>query len=87
MITRRAGVRSREIEGGELALMNADDTTLILLNPLGAAVWELCQQPQSVQSLTSTLLECFADVEEAVVRADVKSFVARLKDLGVVLSD
>jgi hypothetical protein len=87
MIHRKSSVRSRDLEDGELALMDADDTIMILLNGVGAAVWELCATEQTVDSLTSKLCEHFSDVAPASVRADVDSFVVRLTELGVVWDD
>jgi hypothetical protein len=84
MIVRKAGVRSRSIEGGELALMNDDDTTLVLLNELGAVVWELCSREQSMETLTATLSERFPQADEQVIRADVAAFVDRLRELDLL---
>lgn len=85
MIARRAGVHSRDLEGGELALFKSEDSQLILLNEVGAAVWELCDGTRDVGAIAAILQEPFAEmVGPDRVQSDVAAFVARLLELGAV---
>ena len=84
MIARRAGVHSRDMEGGELALFKPEDSRLILLNGIGAAVWELCDGTRDVGAIAAILEEPFEMVGSDRVQSDVAAFVAHLLELGAV---
>ena len=56
--------------------------TMLALNFLGTAVWKLCDG-RSIDAIVADLLPQF-DVEEAVLRADVRTFLDELAEKGFI---
>lgn len=83
-LVRVADVRSRELESGEIALLGSDEKQLILLNAVGAAVWDLCDGSLSQEAVIATLQEHFSKVPREQIGLDVKQFVERLVELQVL---
>ena len=84
ILSHRTDVRSRELPNGEAALMTPDDEVLILLNPLGVVVWELCDGARSVDEIAATLAGQFTSVTAEQIAADVAQLVVELQRLGVL---
>ena len=84
ILSHRDDVRVRELPNGEAALMTPDDQVLILLNPLGAVVWELCDGQRALDEIVATLATQFTGVSVAKVTEDVARLVAELQRLGVL---
>jgi hypothetical protein len=69
------------------------DDEVIMLNPatsdyfglagVGARIWELCAEPQTIDGLVAMLVEEY-DVEVATCSAEVRAFVADLESSGLV---
>jgi hypothetical protein len=83
-LVRVADVRSRELESGEIALLGSDEKQLILLNAVGAAVWDLCDGSLSQEAIIAELRAHFSKVPGEQIGADVKQFVERLVELQVL---
>ncbi len=75
-------VVSCELAGGA-ALLDLRSSTYYSLNPVGAHVWELLQQPTSVADLQEALLARY-EVEPAQCRQDLTQLLASLGELGVI---
>ncbi len=84
ILTQRTDVRSRELPNGEAALMTPDDEVLILLNPLGVVVWEMCDGECAVDEIVATLATQFTSVDVAQIGEDVARLVGELQRLGVL---
>lgn len=77
----------REI-AGDLLLVPAGKTALdfngmITLNEMGGEIWKLLPQVQDEEELISRLLDEY-EVEEAVLREDVGTFLTELRTLGIL---
>ena len=83
--TRTAGTGSRELPNGELALLSSDDEQLILLNALGAVVWELCDGARSPEAIAAIISEQFRDVPPGQISADVEALIRELGRVGAVV--
>lgn len=68
---------------GEAAILNMATGIYYGLDPIGARVWELIQEPASISRLRDTLLEEY-EVESAQVEADVKVLLADMASHGLV---
>ena len=65
--------------GTSIVLMNG---TIHSLNILGTEIWKLCDG-KMLDEIVSALKDIF-DVEQAILEADVNSFLAEMKGLGLV---
>ena len=77
MITRGEGWLSAWV-GQEHVMMSADTGTCISLSETGGRIWELLEQPRSVNALCAALAQEY-DAEPSVLREDVIEFVERLR--------
>ena len=68
---------------GEAAILNMTTGVYYGLDPIGARVWELIQQPASVARLRDALLEEY-EVEPSVVEADIKALLSDMMSHGLV---
>lgn len=77
----------REI-GGESFLVPLgktvyDSNGLFVLTELGAFIWDLLPQAQSEEDLLRAVLAEY-EVDEATARADILSFLDKLKAMGIL---
>lgn len=52
-------------------------------NPSGAYIFELLKTEQTEDSIVEAMFEKY-DAPEDVIRADVKEFIAKIKEIGVL---
>ena len=68
---------------GEKVLLNYADGVYYSLNEVGARIWELVQEPTSVETLLATLLAEY-DAEPNECEADLVNLLGELSGLGLV---
>ena len=79
-------LRYKRVEGKFLVSQLADETVLMDtvsgdymgLNPVGTAIWELMQEPQTISTLVTTLTGRY-EVTEAQCRQEVEPFLQELE--------
>lgn len=59
---------------------------MVTLNDTGALVWELLEQPQTMQSLIEELMARYA-VDQETAQKDVEGFVNKLIPIGAILEN
>lgn len=64
-------------EGGEGVLLNLETAAYFSLNPLGALVWQLLEEPATLQSIVDGVRAAVDDAPPGV-RADVEQFLGEL---------
>ena len=64
-------------------ILGLRDGVYFELNEVGARIWQLLQQPRSLQSVLATLLDEY-DVGAAQCEADLLSLVERMLSRGLV---
>ncbi|MFZ0412975.1 MAG: PqqD family peptide modification chaperone [Candidatus Acidiferrales bacterium] len=69
--------------GDEASILNLKNTVYYGLDPVGARVWTLLQQPCSVEQLRDTLLEDY-EVESARCENDLLSLLEKMRDEGLI---
>ena len=69
--------------GGESAILNLSNGVYYGLDPLGARIWELIQQPRTVSEVKDAILEEY-DVEPDVAERDLVALLTHLSDEGLV---
>jgi hypothetical protein len=73
--------------GDEAAILDLDAGVYYALDPVGARIFELLQQPARLGDVVSTLLVEY-EIDEETLRRDVLGFVSDLHDKRlVVLAD
>lgn len=70
--------------GDEAAILNLKNTVYYGLNPVGARVWNLLQQPRSVGELRDALLDEY-DVEPERCEHDLLELLEKMRSEGLIL--
>ncbi len=68
----------------ELMMLNVEQGAYYSLNPIAAEIWNLLEQPASVQDLVAGLRKRYA-VSPEQCRADVLAFLEQLHANGMIL--
>lgn len=68
---------------GEAAILNLRSGIYYGLDPVGARVWHLVQQPRTFAELRGLLLSEY-DVEAAALEADLRDLLGRLSAQGLI---
>ncbi len=69
--------------GGESAILNLKNGVYYSLDPVGARVWNLLQEPRSVQEVCETLLGEY-DVEPQRCESDLHALLEKLLGEGLI---
>jgi len=83
VVLRRSPHTAWQTIGDEAVIMNLDGGRVLGLNPTGTLVWSLLEE-RDEDGLAHAVLERF-DVDEETARADVRSFLALLRERGLVV--
>ena len=68
---------------GEAALLNMKTGLYYCLNPMGAWIWNLIQQPKTLQELRDSLLKEY-EVEPSRCESDLLSLIEQLEAEGLI---
>jgi hypothetical protein len=69
--------------GGEAAILNLQNGVYYGLNPVGAHIWNLIQQPVTFGEVRDALLREY-DVESTVLESDMQELLGQLIEQGLV---
>jgi hypothetical protein len=69
--------------GEEAAILNLKNSVYYGMNPVGARVWDLLQQPKSVRELRNALLEEF-EVDEVRCGGDLLALLETMRSEGLI---
>jgi len=69
--------------GDESAILNLKNSVYYGMNPVGARVWNLVQQPKSVSQLRDALLEEY-EVEAAQCERDLLDLLEQMRVEGLI---
>jgi len=73
---------STEIDG-ESVILHMEQGKYYGFNEVGTRVWELAQEPHSLEEICRTILEAY-DVDEERCRADIRELITELIELDLV---
>lgn len=77
----------REVAGDTLLIPTGQTTLdingMICLNEMGAEIWKLLPEVEDEEALIARLLDEY-DVQEAILREDVRAFLDKLCQVGVL---
>ena len=83
---RRAdGATKREIDG-EVFLIGAQNQSLFHLNALAAAIWNLLEEPLTIDEMVEIIRRAFPDMPGDAVSSDVGKLIKRLAANNLVAS-
>lgn len=68
---------------GESVLLHTDSGKYFGFNEVGTEIWEMIQEPQSVETLSYEMVDKY-DIDHETVRADVEALLTELIDKGLV---
>jgi hypothetical protein len=85
MVSRQGDWLSARV-GDELVMMSAASRHYVGLSEVGARIWELIEQPRSLDDVCALLVEEY-DVAPDVCRGEVESFLRELMNHGAVALD
>jgi hypothetical protein len=69
--------------GAESAILNLKNGVYYTLDPVGARIWSLLQEPRSVSEIHDAILGEY-DVEPARCQSDLIALLARFADEGLI---
>jgi len=67
----------------EVAILDLQAACYFGLNEVGAFIWQLLDEPRSVQGICDSVVEEFS-VDQATCQADVVRFLSSLQQAGLV---
>ena len=67
----------------EVVILGLKDGVYYGLNPVGAFIWNLIQEPKTVAEIRDAVLEEY-DVEKEICENDIMELIAELSDKGLV---
>jgi len=83
-IPRRVDVEMREVpESGNLVLLDPAGVEMIVLNPIGAVIYQLVDGARDIHAIASIVTDALAAPLDQVTR-DVEAFVAELSARGLL---
>jgi hypothetical protein len=68
---------------GEMAIVNFENGVYYGLDPTGARIWKLLDEPLTIEELCRSLESVF-DVEQSRLESDVRVFIGELARQGLV---
>jgi Coenzyme PQQ synthesis protein D (PqqD) len=65
-------------------LFDPETGDLKCLNPLGGAIWKLCDGSFSFEEIKKIISERYTDISDDVIHKDVAAFFQELLDIGYI---
>jgi hypothetical protein len=74
-----------EMPDGEMVVLHTENQNIITLNPVGGAVWELCDGQHQTQDIIKMISESMSNMDFAQVEHDVKTFIDEMIRAGLIM--
>ena len=68
---------------GEAAILNLKNSVYYGLDPVGARVWNLIQEPKTLAEIRDTLLGIY-DVDSLKLESDLRALLSELAEQGLI---
>ncbi len=81
----RPGLLVEEFED-ELVVCDPEQEEVVVLNPMAAAIWELCDGTRTVEEIAEEVVAALP-ADRGQVLSDVESFIGDMTRRGFVVSD
>jgi hypothetical protein len=72
--------------GGEIVILNAKSGQYYGLNPMGATIWGLLEQPKTVKELQELILEQY-EVDALTCEQDLRELLHQMQEKGLIEVD
>ena len=83
VLTRAEGFSTAQVQN-DLMMLNVEQGAYYSLDPIGAEIWKLLEQPASVQAIVDNLRRRYA-VSPEQCQADVLAFLEEMQKNGMIL--
>lgn len=83
-LSRREGLLSEDFEDG-LVICDPVSEQVVHLNPMAAAIWDMCDGAASAEDIVLVIAEAFPAVDLEQVRQDVRNVLGGLRAKGFVI--
>ena len=83
VLTRAEGFSTAQVQN-DLMMLNVEQGAYYSLDPIGAEIWKLLEQPASVQAVVDNLQRRYA-VSPEQCQADVLAFLEEMQKNGMIL--
>ena len=67
----------------QLVLLSPIDFSYHAVDPVGARIWEILEQPHTIDQIVATLTTLYS-VDPDTCRTDVEPFIDRMVEIGVL---
>lgn len=81
-ITFAETVFAQEVDG-EMVLLDMESENYFGLDEVGTAIWQAMQEKETLKEVFEVLLEQY-EVEEEMLEEDLKAFVKKLQESGLI---
>lgn len=71
---------------GEVFLVEPDSQEVFYLDAMGAGLWRLIAEPQSLQEAVAVYLAAFPDADPETVESDLQAALRTLLDRGLAVA-
>lgn len=82
VISRSEDYLSNEIDG-EIVMMNIETGAYVSLNPTGKSIWDLLNEPTSIDVIINSLIEEY-NISKEACENDIKPFIQKLIDQKII---
>jgi len=72
--------------GGETVILDLKSESYFGLDEVGTRIWQLLQEQEDIQTITTTMLNEY-DVEEEQLEKDIQNLLTQLNKAGIVTFD
>ena len=72
--------------GGETVILDLKSESYFGLEEVGTRIWQLLQEQEDIQTITTTMLNEY-DVEEEQLEKDIQNLLTQLNKAGIVTLD
>lgn len=83
MYTRRPGIIVKSLED-EVLLIDEVTDSIFNLNQMGTAVWNLLNEPRTIEEIVVVLQAAFPDISPEIIKKDTNRLLERLVDKGLL---
>ncbi|NNK58697.1 MAG: PqqD family protein [Desulfofustis sp.] len=83
MYMRRSGIIIKSLDD-EVLLIDEVTDSIFNLNQMGTAVWNLLNEPRTIEEIVEVLQAAFPDVSTEIIAEDTNQLLNRLVDKGLL---
>lgn len=80
---RRSGIIVKSLDD-EVLLIDEVTDSIFNLNQMGTAVWNLLNEPRTIEEIVEVLQAAFPDVSTEIIAEDTNQLLNRLVDKGLL---